>query len=99
MSSLTAAEIKKMVAPVLRKYGVVRAGLFGSAASRKMKRGSDVDLLVKVDDSVSLYTFVKLKQALERSLKRKVDLVEYSSLKPSLKKGILESEVRIYEAG
>ncbi len=96
--SLTPNEIKKLVLPLFRKYRVRRAGLFGSAASGRMHRNSDIDLLVKVDNSFSLFDLIELKQALEKKLGKKVDLVEYSSIKSALKKEILGNEVRIYDA-
>lgn len=94
---LTISKIKSAALPVLKKFNVKRAGLFGSAARGKAKKKSDVDILVELSDSCTLFEFVELKQELERSLQRKVDLVEYSSVKPALKGNILPSEVRIYE--
>ena len=41
--------------------------------------------------------FVKLKSEIEKVLKRKVDLVEYETLKPSIKESILKDEIPIYE--
>lgn len=91
------SKIKNAALPVLKKFRVCRAGIFGSNAAGRAKKSSDVDILVELDGSANLFGFVELKQELEKSLHKKVDLVEYSSIKPALRKNILESEVRIYE--
>ncbi len=86
--------IKKKVGPILKKYGIKKAGVFGSAA-RGEPETNDVDLLVKIDRKISLLDFVGIQQELEDVLDMKVDLVEYDSLKPALKKDILKEEVPI----
>ncbi|VVC71655.1 Nucleotidyltransferase domain protein [uncultured archaeon] len=97
MAQKSPAAIRKKILPVLKKHRVSRAGLFGSAARGAAKRGSDVDILVQLPSSSNLFDFIELKQELESTLSKKVDLVEYSSIKPALKKSILGSEVRLYE--
>ena len=87
-------EIKRKVRPVLNKYGIKKAGIFGSTA-RGESITNDVDLLVKIDRKISLLDFIGIQQELEDELDMKVDLVEYDSLKPALKEGILKEEVPI----
>ncbi len=89
-------QIIKDIIPILKKYRVKRAGLFGSYARNSNVRSSDIDLLVELQENLSLLDFISIKLALEDKLQLKVDLVEYSSLKRALKKQILEEEVRIY---
>ncbi len=50
-----------------------------------MKKGSDVDILVKMPDELSLFDFVGVKLELEEALGRKVDLIEYDTIKPTQK--------------
>ncbi|HLC97368.1 MAG TPA: nucleotidyltransferase family protein [Candidatus Nanoarchaeia archaeon] len=88
-------KIKKIVAPLLRRRGVVKAGIFGSYARGEQKKKSDVDLLVETKRSMSLFDFVGLKLALESRLKKKIDLVEYKAIKPLLKRVILKEEIRV----
>ncbi len=97
MASHSISRIRAAVLPILKRRGVSRAGVFGSAARGQLRKGSDVDLLVEIDDSYGLFDFVELKLELEKSLGKKVDLVEYSAIKPALRDGILSGEVRIYE--
>lgn len=86
--------IKKKVSPILQKYDIHKAGIFGSAARDKTD-ANDIDLLVKIDQKISLLDFVGIQQELEDELNMKVDLVEYDSLKPALKEDILKEEVPV----
>ncbi len=88
-------EIRERVLPILARYGARRAGLFGSVVRGEMDEDSDIDILVEIGDDISLLGFVRINRELEQALGRKVDLVEYETLKPLLKERILREEVRI----
>jgi len=89
-------KIKSKSRKVLKKYNVVRAGIFGSYVRGEQKRNSDVDIVVQLKDKkMSLLGFIKIKNELEKELGKKVDLVEYHVIKPRIKKFILNEEVRI----
>ena len=89
-------EIKDRILPILKRRGVKRAGVFGSVVRGEAGEGSDVDILVEIErDDMSLLDFVGIKLELEEALGRKVDLVEYSALKPLLRERILAEEVPI----
>lgn len=79
--------------PIMRAYGVKKAALFGSFVRREMKKNSDIDVLVEIEADISLLDFIELKQKLEERLGRKVDLVEYDTLKPFIKENILKEQV------
>lgn len=88
--------IKRKVVPILKKNKVKKAGIFGSYATNKQKKSSDVDILVEIKDKkFSLFDFVGLKQELEEAIGKKVDLVEYSTIKPIIRDRILNEEIRI----
>lgn len=53
------------------------------------------DILVEIEKDISLLDFVDLKLEIEEKLGRKVDLVEYSTIKPLLKDVILREQVAI----
>lgn len=93
---LTLESISKKIEPILKGYGIKRAGIFGSFATSIQRDSSDVDVLVDTANRLSLLDFVRIKLHLEDVLGRKVDLVEYDSIKPRLKNRILSEEVRIY---
>jgi len=89
-------DIKKKITPVLNKYGITKAGIFGSFVRNEMEENSDVDILVEIErDDISLLDFVGIKLELEEVLKRKVDLVEYSTIKSLIRERILRQEVPI----
>ena len=88
-------EIRKKITPVLKKYKITKAGVFGSYARGEQKKRSDVDLLVELDSRLSLYDVIGIKLELEKKLKKKVDLVEYETIRPELKETILNEEVSI----
>ena len=89
--------IRKKVVPILKKNGVLKAGLFGSVVRGEEKRRSDIDILVKFPKGKSLLDLVGLKLELEETLRKKVDIVTYNSIYHLLKEKILNEEVRIYE--
>jgi len=86
-------EIKNQIMPILRKYGVKRASIFGSAVRGEVKESSDVDILVEIDKDISLLDFVAMKLELEEVLGRRVDLVEYDTVKPRRRERILKERV------
>ncbi len=88
-------DMKKKIRKILKKYGIVRAGIFGSYARGKQKKNSDVDILIQPTKDMSLLDFVHVKHELEDILGKKVDLVSYKYIHPYLKEKILESEVNI----
>lgn len=87
------ADLKRKIMPIMKKYGVRKAALFGSFVRREMKGNSDIDVLVEIGDDASLLDFIELKQKLEEKLGKKVDLVEYDTLKPLIKENILKEQV------
>lgn len=88
-------EIKQKVLPILQHYGIKKAGLFGSCVRDEMEKDSDIDILVEINKDISLFDFVGIKLELEDTLGRKIDLVEYNTIKPLLRKRILNEQVII----
>ncbi len=88
-------DIKRKILPILKRYGVKRVGLFGSFVRGEIRKDSDIDILVKIDKDISLLDFVGLKLEIEEALGKKVDLVEYDTIKPILKERILNEQVII----
>ena len=88
-------EIKKKIIPILKRYHVNRAGIFGSIVRGEETKESDIDVLVEIERRMSLLDFVGLKLELEDALGRKVDLGEYSTIKPIIREQILSEEVAI----
>ena len=93
------ATLKKKIMPILTPYQVTRVGLFGSFARKDAHPKSDIDLLVEIKKPVSIFGFVRLRHELEDAVGRKVDLVEYSTVKPALRKYILRDLIPLYGKG
>ena len=89
--------IKKQIVPILKRQGVTKAALFGSVARGEFRKKSDIDILINIRKDKSLLDIVRLELELEEKLGKKVDLVEYSAIKPLLKDIILRDEKIIYE--
>jgi predicted nucleotidyltransferase len=88
-------EIKQKILPVLRRHGVKKAGIFGSIVRGEAREDSDIDILVEIESDISLLDFVGLKLEIEEALGRKIDLVEYSTIKPLLRERIMGEQVAI----
>lgn len=81
--------------PILRRHGVVRAGVFGSRPRGTARADSDLDLVVEFEPGRSLLDLVGLEQDLEGALGIPVDVATYRSLHPLLRDRILAEEERI----
>ena len=92
---MTTQSIKNKILPVLKRYGVIRAAIFGSFVRRETKKRSDIDILVEFKNGTTLLDLVGLKLDLEEILKRKVDIVEYSTIHPLIKDRILKEQVPV----
>ena len=88
-------QIKERVLPILKEVGVTRSSIFGSYAAGENVKDSDIDILIEPPESMTLFSFAGLKLELEEALGRKVDLVEYSAIKPRIKKQLLSNQIPI----
>jgi|SRR3989344_809687 len=85
-----AKRIADMIRPVLKRYKVAKAELFGSAAYGGMTSDSDVDVLVELPRGGSLLDLAHLKQEIENQVGRTVDVVTYRSVHPYIKDYVFE---------
>ena len=88
-------EIKRKAVPILKEAGVTRSSIFGSYVRGENREDSDIDILVDFPRGKGLFEFVGLQQELEKALGKKVDLGEFSTLKPRIKDQVLSQQVRI----
>lgn len=84
-------KIKDKILPILKQAGVKRSSIFGSYVRGDQTKGSDIDILVELPKGMSLFDFVDLQLKLEDVLGKKVDLGEYTTIKPRLKPYILNN--------
>lgn len=95
MNTQTLNDIKQKALPILKKAGVTRSALFGSYVRGEQTNDSDIDILVDLPKHATLIDLVGLQLALEEKLNKKVDIVEYTGIKPRIKDTILNSQYPI----
>lgn len=92
-------KVKKILAEhrdeLRREYKIIEIGIFGSFIRGEQKRKSDIDILVKFDEPVSLLDLVGAENYLSDLLKIKVDLIPKEDLRPELKDIILKETVYV----
>ncbi len=76
----------------IRRYGVRSLGLFGSCARGECTEASDLDFVVEFDKK-SFDAYMDLKEFLEGIFGCHVDLVMVDSIKPRLRRAILEEAI------
>ena len=94
---MTINTIKKKILPVLKRYGVSRASLFGSVVRGEATKRSDIDILVTFAEpnDIDLLDLIALKQFLSRKLKKKVDVVQKHALKARIRDSILQETIYV----
>jgi uncharacterized protein len=93
---MIAQEITKKIEPLLKKYDVSFAGVFGSHARGEERADSDVDLLVRFNKQKGLFEIAGLERDLSESLNLKVDLVTEGGLSPLIKSEVMKDLQPIY---
>ncbi|VVB65022.1 Nucleotidyltransferase domain protein [uncultured archaeon] len=87
--------VREKIIDILRRNDVKRASFFGSIVRGEMTEGSDVDILVEFEGRKSLLDLAHLKNELEDTINRRVDVLTYRSLHPRLRDRILAEQVPI----
>ena len=93
-------EIRRIVLPACREFGVRRLDAFGSVARGSANPESDVDLLVEFEAAEEglAKRFFGLLHSLEDKLQCRVDLLTAGSLRnPYFRKRVQNEKVRVYE--
>ena len=83
------AEIIQYLLP----YHPERVSVFGSFAMGENRRDSDLDILIKFDDRISLLKLVQVEQELSDKLGIPIDLVTENSLKNSRLRAYIERDL------
>ena len=88
--------ISERIKPVAKEYNLKYVWIFGSYVKRKQKRNSDVDILLRTEDVSEGFKIIEVKFALEKALKKEVDIVTTGSIEGSLLEGEDLEEVLVY---
>lgn len=87
--------MRQSILSVLRQQPISRAAVFGSFARGEAGANSDIDLLIEYSSPHSLFDMLKLEAELAQVTSRKIDIVEYDAIKPSISERILMQAVAI----
>lgn len=89
MSNSTLQKYRTEILYLAMRHGARDVRVFGSLARGEDNEGSDLDLLVKLEEGRSLLDLVGLKQDLEDLLSRPVDVVTERALSSYLRERVL----------
>lgn len=81
--NISIEQIKKTITPILKKYHVNRAILFGSYAYGEAVKNSDIDLYIDTDEKLKGLDFLELLEILVEALGKDVDLIDKSHIEPN----------------
>lgn len=86
--------IKDRAIPILRRYGVAKAFIFGSFARGEQRENSDIDFLIeyKPEAKRSLFILLGLKEELQDVLQINVDIVTENALSPYIRNRVLQEK-------
>lgn len=88
-------DIDTTIIDYLEPYGPQRIGIFGSVARNEATSDSDIDILVRFENTITLLEFVRMERELTSLLGRKVDLVSESALKNKRLKEYIYRDLQI----
>ena len=88
-------QYQNAIIPVLKRHLIKRAAIFGSFAKGDNNENSDIDLLIEPGTGFTFFSLLNLEEEISQLLNRKVDLIEYSAIKPSIKEEVLLSAITI----
>ena len=77
------------------KFKIKEIGIFGSYVSGKIRKKSDIDILVEFKEPVGFFNFLDLEEYLKNLLETNIDLVSKKALKPHIGEYILKEVVYI----
>lgn len=80
---------------IAARFGTRQLGLFGSAARDELRPDSDVDVLVEFEGPPTFDRYIDLKDFLEQTLGRPVDLVTTGGLKPRARAHVERDLIRV----
>lgn len=91
-------ELHKIVREYFSDKPVRKVSVFGSYASGRASKTSDVDILLELDHPVGLMQLSRFKNELEDLLKMKVDIGTAAGISEYVAEEVRESASIVYEA-
>lgn len=81
---------------LIEHENIIFAYIFGSYVKDKIRKDSDVDIAIYLNDNMSTDTYLGIKMDLSESLKREVDLVILNDATPLLKYEIYKNNILLF---
>jgi len=90
--------VNRTIIEYLESYNPERIGIFGSYAREEDGENSDIDILVRFKETISLLDLARIHRELSNALGKKVDVITEPALKnEKLKRYIYQDLQIIYE--
>ncbi len=86
-------ELRNHLSQFERLYGVIKIGVFGSAARDELGKNSDIDVVVEMREP-DLFYVVHIKETLEKNFQRPVDVIRYRDKMNRYLKARIDREAR-----
>lgn len=90
-------QIKDIIRTYFSHEPVSKVYLFGSFARGEQNANSDIDILIKADKTLSLFTLGGYKSDLEEMTGKSIDIIPENSLDPLVKPFVQKDLTIIYE--
>ena len=81
---------------ICKREGISFMALFGSYKNGNATDDSDIDLLIRLNGSQSLFRLIRISQELSELFQKKVDLLTENAISPYIKDSILNDIEVIY---
>ena len=92
----TIEELKAIIIPIAKKYGIQKVYLFGSMARGDGDENSDIDLRIEKGELKGLFALGGFYAEISEALQKNVDVVTTGSLDQEFLDEIKEDEVLLY---
>ncbi|WP_409013351.1 nucleotidyltransferase family protein [Dyadobacter sp. CY343] len=73
---------------------ITKAAVFGSFARNEENAESDIDLLIE-GNNLTMFDILRIEDELESLYNRKIDLVEYKAVKPSIQHHVFKNIIQL----
>lgn len=92
-------DLEEKITKLCEENDIVFMALFGSFVRGNQKKRSDIDILIRFDETKekSLLDLIHAENELKKLFKRKVDLLTVGSISPYMREEVLNSMKVIYE--
>lgn len=92
----TLKQIRLIIIPILKKYGITNVSLFGSYARGEANENSDIDIYCDKGNIKTYIDQINLEEELETALNKKVDIVfNTTKINDYFREQIMEDMIRL----